>query len=98
MNFTDEQLKAIRNMGLEINAETLESLETLGAALAQSFQALAEAIVAALKPAMDRLAEIITQIVEMPPRQRYKAVKQIGVENYPVFFQRNRVYHCRNNC
>ena len=98
MNFTDEQLKAIRNMGLAINAETLESFETLGAALAQSFQALAEAIVAALKPAMDRLAEIITQIVEMPPRQRYKAVKRIGVENYPVFFRHNRVYHCRNNC
>lgn len=40
----------------------------------------------------------LKNIVKMDPRKRYKYLKSIGVKDYVPFFNRNGIYHCRNNC
>ncbi|HWT27614.1 MAG TPA: hypothetical protein VN131_06715 [Mobilitalea sp.] len=39
-----------------------------------------------------------TYIMELPPKQRYKLLKFMGIKNYLPFFRRDGVIHCRNNC
>lgn len=41
---------------------------------------------------------IKSHIMELPPKQRYKLLKSMGIKNYLPFFRRNGVIHCRNNC
>jgi hypothetical protein len=37
-------------------------------------------------------------IMELPPKQRYKLLKSMGIKNYLPFSRRDGVIHCRNNC
>ena len=98
MNFTDEQITAIRAAGLEINPETLQAIRDDIDKLVKAIESFMDAIAEIIKPATDWLADICAQIVELPPRQRYQIVKKLGTDTYPVFFHRKPIYHCRNNC
>lgn len=102
MNFTDEQITAIRSAGFEINSDTLRALEDFIVKAVEVATAAIQAFIEAVSPGVYSIAEILAQIREsiedMPPRQRYKAVKRLGIPNYQVLFKRPQVYHCRNNC
>lgn len=98
MNFTDEQITAIRAAGFEINADTLQAIQNAVDRLSEAINSIVDAIAEAIKPAIDWLADICEKIVALPPRQRYKTVKRLGVKDYSAFFRRKPIYHCRNNC
>lgn len=83
MNCTDEQIAAIHQAVQDLAHKLIEVVRPL-------IDVIAELI--------DAIDEIIGKIIELPPRQRYKFVKRLGVENNPIFFRRKKAYHCRNNC
>jgi hypothetical protein len=64
----------------------------------QFFVALSETVCAAADALSDFINRVHDAISNMNPRQRYKAVKRLGPDTYPIFFNRPHIYHCRNNC
>lgn len=98
MDYTDEQIAAIRAAGFEINAETLQAMDDAFEKFMECIRVAIDAITKKLKPIIDLVADSCVKIIKLPPRQRYKMVKRLGVHNYPIFFSRKPIYRCRNNC
>lgn len=42
--------------------------------------------------------ELNHQLRKMPPRQRYKFCRKLGIANYQCFFQHRHVYRARSCC
>lgn len=41
---------------------------------------------------------VTQEIRKMPPKQRYKFCRKLGIENYQCFFRRRHVYRTRSCC
>lgn len=100
MQFTDEQISTFCNAGLEINSEILKAIEDSIDKLIKIFEPIVVAAIEAVAVVVElakRISDAYKEVDNSPPQQRYKMVKKLGVNTYPVFFRRKALYHCRNN-
>lgn len=89
MIYTEEMKHQINSMGMEVIEfkRMVKNLEEIFISISKN------------------VLEIVNQLwgenkkgLELPPKQRYKFVKSLGVKNYEVFFQRNQIYRARSSC
>lgn len=89
MVYTEEMKHQINSMGMEV-IEFKRMIKDLGEIVLSISENVLEVI--------RKLWDEIKKGLELPPKQRYKFVKSLGVKNYEVFFQRNRIYRARSCC
>lgn len=94
---------------MESTQEQKEALEQIGKAVKEAIDKIVKTanalydwmtdVIARVKETLIRSWSYLkTYIMGLPPKQRYKLLKSMGIKNYIPFFQRNGVIHCRNNC
>lgn len=67
-----------------------EACKTLAGAIADVISELVEL--------MKDVIEVIDSVIKLPPKQRYKTIKSLGIKDYEPFFKRKGMYRCRNTC
>lgn len=90
-------------MKRQINAAGFQVIEVkwLVKHLMEAVKTLAEAIgkmIEQIKAIFNNLLDLHDAIMSMPPRQRYKLCRKLGIKNYQCFFQRRWVYRTRSCC
>lgn len=89
MVYTEEMKHQINFMGMEV----IEFKRMIN-----KFKEIIQSII---KTALEIIKELWNEIkkgLELPPKQRYKFVKSLGINNYEVFFQRNHIHRARSCC
>ncbi len=89
MIYTEEMKHQINSMGMEVIEfkRMVKNLEEI-------FISISKNVLEIVK----QLWNEIKKGLELPPKQRYKFVKSLGIKNYEVFFQRNQIYKARSCC
>lgn len=90
-------------MKKEINARGFQVIEVKRfiRRFMEAVEYLAEAIqkvIVQIKNAFESLLDFDNAIRNLPPKQRYKFCRKLGVENYQCFFQRKQIYRARSCC
>lgn len=94
---------------MESTQEQKEALEQIGKAVKEAIDKIVKTanalydwitdVIARVKETLIRSWSYLkTYIMKLPPKQRYKLLKSMGIKNYLPFFRRDGVIHCRNNC
>lgn len=47
---------------------------------------------------LNNFVAVVREVRKMPPKQRYKFCRKLGIQNYQCFFQRRHVYRARSCC
>lgn len=100
--FEERDRKAIEVLGMSIIEYKRMMYKLTGAYenIRRTAKKVVNAVIDAVKRAVERLKPIFMKIRFIEPRKRWKIVKPLmksGV-SYDMFFPSCRVYHCRNNC
>lgn len=94
---------------MELTQEQKDALENIARAVSEALEKISKAVNTLyewMKNIVSKVRELLlkswdylkTCIMKIPPKQRYKLLKSMGIKNYLPFFQRDGVIHCRNNC
>ncbi len=89
MIYTEEMKHQINSMGMEV-----VEFKRMVKNLEEIFISISKNVLEIVK----QLWNEIKKGLELPPKQRYKFVKTLGIKNYEVFFQRNQIYRARSCC
>ena len=111
INITQEQKEIIESRGLMVVQVKLW-LREVAHLVQEKVQMYLKAVREVLRYSCENVKRIIgalaralnmhsgdaqSVLASMMPRERYKIVKRLGLD-YRVYFCREGVYHCRNNC
>lgn len=47
---------------------------------------------------LNNFVAVVREVRKMPPKQRYKFCRKLGIKNYQCIFQRRHVYRARSCC
>ena len=89
MIYTEEMKHKINSMGIEV-----VEFKRMVKNIEEIFISISKNVLEIVK----QLFEEIKKGLELPPKQRYKFVKSLGVENYEVFFRRKQIHRARSCC
>lgn len=89
MTYTEEIKKVINTQGMQV-IEFKNVMKKLSEAFKKLFDAINKFV--------DEFRQWINKLSEIPPKQRYKECKHLGIENYEYLFCRKQVYKARSNC
>lgn len=94
MEITQEQKEALEQIGKIVKEAVDKIVKT-----AKTLYEWMKSVIARAKEALIKSWDYMkAYIMELPPKQRYKLLKSIGIKNYLPYFRRDGVIHCRNNC
>lgn len=109
MIYTEEMKSQINAAGFQV-IEFKRFVKRLHLALERTVTAIKK-ILEILSEMISRAADILKklfdgtlilelnhQLRKMPPKQRYKFCRKLGIQNYQCFFQRKHVYRARSCC
>lgn len=100
MIYTEEMKKRINSAGFQVIefkrfvrkfCDVVDSLVDL---LKKMVQWAIEQVIKIL----NNFATVVQEIHKMPPKQRYKFCRKLGIKNYQCFFQRKQIYRARSCC
>ncbi len=94
MIYTEEMKKQINSAGLQVI-----EVKRLLKRFIQAVESLAEAIrkmIEQIKNAFGSLLDFNDTVQKLPPKQRYKFCRKLGIKNYQCFFQRKQIYRARS--
>lgn len=96
MIYTEEMKREINVMGFQVIEVKYFIKRFMRAvkSLAEAMQKMIEQI----KNAFGSLLDFNETMQKLPPKQRYKFCRKLGVENYHCFFQRKQIYRARSCC
>ena len=96
MIYTEKMKKEINARGFQV-IEVKYFIERFMKAMESLAEAIQKVIVQ-IKNAFESLLDFDNAIRNLPPKQRYKFCRKLGVENYQCFFQRKQIYRARSCC
>ncbi len=96
MIYTEEMKKKINSAGFQV-------IEVKGfiRRFMQAVESLEDAIrkmIEQIKNAFGSLLDFNDAMQKLPPKQRYKFCRKLGIKKYQCFFRRRRIYRERNCC
>lgn len=95
--YDEEMIQQIKSTGM-----TIEEFDEMLSKMVCDIQDFVEKMRSIVRDFVENIkeifAEIIKEIEKVEPRQRYKIVKKLGVENYEVFFERKTIHRSRSCC
>jgi hypothetical protein len=94
MELTQEQKDALEKLAKSVS-EAVDKITKAANALYEWMKNVISKVKETLLKSWDYLK---TYIMKLPPKQRYKLLKSIGIKDCLPFFRRDGVIHCRNNC
>lgn len=96
MIYTEKMKKKINSDGFQV-IEVKRFIKRF----MQAVESLAEAIrkvIEQIENAFGSLLDFNDTMQKLPPRQRYKFCRKLGIKNYQCFFQRKQIYRARSCC
>lgn len=96
MIYTEDMKKKINSAGFQVI-----EIKYFIKEFKKAMDALAEAIrkvVEQIRDAFESLLDFNDAMQKLPPKQRYKFCRKLGIENYQCFFQRKQIYRARSCC
>jgi hypothetical protein len=83
---------------MELTQEQKEALEKLTKVVNALYEWVKNVVSKVKEALLKSWSYLKTYIMKLPPKQRYKLLKSIGIKNYLPFFRRDVVIHYRDNC
>ncbi len=96
MVYTEEMKREINAMGFQV-IEVKYFIKRFMRAMESLTEAM-QKMIEQIKNAFGSLLDFNETMQKLPPKQRYKFCRKLGVENYQCFFQRKKIYRARSCC
>ncbi len=96
MIYTEEMKREINVMGFQV-IEVKYFIKRFMRAVESLVEAM-QKMIEQIKNAFESLLDFNDTMQTLPPKQRYKFCRKLGIENYQCFFQRKQIYRARSYC
>ena len=96
MIYTEKMKKEINARGFQVIEVKyfIKRFMKAKESLAETIQKMIEQI----KNVFGKLLDFNDAMQKLPPKQRYKFCRKLGIKNYQCFFQRKQIYRARSCC